>query len=143
MNKKRLTAKDIEKRKKRRINRFIRRNTYHGWDDSTMRIFGSTPSVESYSTEKEFKVEWKKQFGEKKQKVNSANDLSWRELQEQKKKSGVKIIYTPMGGANKKSNSCLLRIENGTVRLRCTSWAALGIIEANFILLSLAPTVAV
>ena len=41
------------------------------------------------------------------------------------------------------TNSCLLRIENGTIRLRCTSWAALGIIEVNFILPSLAQTVAV
>ena len=54
-----------------------------------MRIFGSTPSVESYSTEKEFKVEWKKQFGEKKQKVNSANDLSWRELQKKWSKNNI------------------------------------------------------
>ena len=85
MNKKRLTAKDIEKRKKRRINRFIRRNTYHGWDDSTMRIFGSTPSVESYSQKKNLRLNGKNNLA-KKQKVNSANDLSWRELQEQKKK---------------------------------------------------------
>ena len=96
MNKE-LTPEEIEKRKRKRFRKFLRRNTYHSWESSAMRVFGPKPTAEDDDSQKQWKRKYGK-MGRKKERINN----SWNLLDDSTKPSPSRVISTPMGGQNKR-----------------------------------------